>query len=858
MHKLIAMSFLLFVLVHAVPAQNNLGNPFIETAIDLKDWKPALVKDSLMPTATEVETFRLKIKKLFRPDQVQIDSAEPRLKLLKQGYGRLEYNRSVLGTPLKIGRKQYNKGLGTYARSEIRVTMPEPIKRFSSQVGVDNYNNKGITTGSVQFVLKDSVHELYRSPTLRGGDEAYGIDISLQQPTDEFYLIVDATTDGEPFDKSNWCSPIAVGISGRVYDLSEMNIWHQPKASLPFSFTVDGKSSREFLKNWEFNEEIIDKLNIRYSWKDPESGLKVIAEVRLFDDFTAADWILHLHNEGTRISGLIEDVRTFDFTLQTTDDTTIPGMICTIKGDNNTEESFLPQYHKLATGESKRFEPVNGRSSDGAFPFWNIQPRETARDAAGQGLFVAIGWSGQWFADFSKSKDDSFHFAAGMANIATKLQPGEIIRQPRTLIYAWKHSREASHVVFRRLLMHEYSPTVNGQRPIQIPFAGQNFSRYEYWGKDPKWLTQEGQEIWGHKLKEAGLTTHWMDAGWYSGAFPLGVGNWTTDTVRYPLGLEHLRKDIQKRDMNFLLWFEPERVAKNTIITEQYPQYVVGGSEGGLFKLHDPTARRYMTDLLSDRIQRYGVDILRIDFNISPLRFWVKEDQNDRIGMTEVRYIEGLYSMWNELRATHPGLWIDNCASGGRRLDLETTSISVPLWRSDISCRPERGEWQQTQTLGIAQYLPLFSSGQWEYDPYQFRSAANMGVIASFNYLDDSYNLTEARQAVQEAKVYQKFWYGDFYPLTEARLGNDNLHAWQLHRPDLDAGLVYVFRQIQSPIPSIELDLRAIDHRKTYEVTIKYDYNRKETKTLDGAELQAMLLERLERESATIVEYRAI
>lgn len=89
MHKLIAMSFLLFVLVHAVPAQNNLGNPFIETAIDLKDWKPALVKDSLMPTATEVETFRLKIKKLFRPDQVQIDSAEPRLKLLKQGYGRL-------------------------------------------------------------------------------------------------------------------------------------------------------------------------------------------------------------------------------------------------------------------------------------------------------------------------------------------------------------------------------------------------------------------------------------------------------------------------------------------------------------------------------------------------------------------------------------------------------------------------------------------------------------------------------------------------------------------------------------------------------------------------------------------------
>ncbi len=40
--------------------------------------------------------------------------------------------------------------------------------------------------------------------------------------------------------------------------------------------------------------------------------------------------------------------------------------------------------------------------------------------------------------------------------------------------------------------------------------------------------------------------------------------------------------------------------------------------------------------------------------------------------MTEIRYVEGHYAMWDELRARHPGLWIDNCASGGRRIDLET------------------------------------------------------------------------------------------------------------------------------------------------------------------------------------------
>lgn len=51
--------------------------------------------------------------------------------------------------------------------------------------------------------------------------------------------------------------------------------------------------------------------------------------------------------------------------------------------------------------------------------------------------------------------------------------------------------------------------------------------------------------------------------------------------------------------------------------------------------------------------------------------------------MTEIRFVEGHYAMWDELREKNPGLWIDNCAGGGRRIDLEMCMRSVPLWRSD-------------------------------------------------------------------------------------------------------------------------------------------------------------------------------
>jgi alpha-galactosidase len=55
--------------------------------------------------------------------------------------------------------------------------------------------------------------------------------------------------------------------------------------------------------------------------------------------------------------------------------------------------------------------------------------------------------------------------------------------------------------------------------------------------------------------------------------------------------------------------------------------------------------------------------------------------------MGEIRYVEGLYRMWDDLRKTHPRLFMDNCASGGRRIDLETCSR---LRQDSIHCGGRR------------------------------------------------------------------------------------------------------------------------------------------------------------------------
>ena len=85
-----------------------------------------------------------------------------------------------------------------------------------------------------------------------------------------------------------------------------------------------------------------------------------------------------------------------------------------------------------------------------------------------------------------------------------------------------------------------------------------------------------------------------------------------------------------------------------------------------------------MTDLISKNLIDWDVDIFRNDYNMDPGPRWKKADEPGRTGMTEICATEGLYHFWDELLKRKPDLLIDNCASGGRRIDYETCKRSVP------------------------------------------------------------------------------------------------------------------------------------------------------------------------------------
>jgi hypothetical protein len=64
------------------------------------------------------------------------------LTVRQQDYGQLGINRSVIGTPLRIGQQDFSHGLGTHANSEIVISFsPGTAKRLKAMVGVQVRSN---------------------------------------------------------------------------------------------------------------------------------------------------------------------------------------------------------------------------------------------------------------------------------------------------------------------------------------------------------------------------------------------------------------------------------------------------------------------------------------------------------------------------------------------------------------------------------------------------------------------------------------------------------------------------------------------------------------------------------------------
>ena len=303
--------------------------------------------------------------------------------------------------------------------------------------------------------------------------------------------------------------------------------------------------------------------------------------------------------------------------------------------------------------------PVNGY-----FPFAAVEDRR-----AGVTWAMQIACPSSWQIEFRRL-DSGLSLTGGGADFdychwAKNLAPGESFRTPEAyLTVGCGGVDEAS------------------QRLLSIQW--ENFT-----GKDhlPPVLYNEYCTTWGKpshenlskivaSLKGRDIDYLVIDCGWFGkpGVFwGECSGDWepNTDTM-FPEGLEKTVEMIRSAGFRPGIWFEPETcgplsdMAKQEDFLLKRNGYVVDSEDRRFLDMQKPEVKEYLEERVVNFLRKYRFEYVKIDYNNS---IGDGCDGAESLGEGLRRNMEASQAFYRHLREAVSGICMENCSSGGHRLE---------------------------------------------------------------------------------------------------------------------------------------------------------------------------------------------
>lgn len=592
------------------------------------------------------------------------------------------------------------------------------------------------------------------------------------------------------------------------------------------------------------------------------AGLRVRAEYTEYRDYPVTEWVFFFTNTAAAPSELLTDAAIGGC---------IPGgepLLCHGNGDTCAPDGY--SWTTERANHSITVEPQGGTSCRGAFPYMRLLTVDAA-------VNIAVGWPGHWRASFAPVEGGTA-VSFGQSRLAARLLPGETFRTPRITMMISAGGEERSRNMWRRWYLAHILPREDG-RPLPPKLVEHLFAE----GGKPEFTgaTEAGQLRALRTYCEEGLRPDiwWIDAGWYpcAGAWQW-TGTWKPDGERFPHGLTPIGEECRRRGIDFLLWFEPERARPHTELHDAHPEWMLrrGGedpeTEHCLVNLAEPACCDWLIDRIDRIIKESGVRVYRQDFNyFDPDAYWIHNEAPERAGALENLHVQGYLRLWDTLLVRNPGLWIDSCASGGRRNDLETMRRAVPLHYTDVGYGDH--PIKQKQHRQMFEWIPYFRAHNMSWDTadgtyrqggdgtawgdeFSFHAAMapSLTSIAAFDAPERERDAARRMIPVWR-RAAELMLRADYYPLTECRANAADMYAMQFDDPDSGDGFLQVLRNTQNEEEEFRAFLCALTPDASYRFSDPLNGN---SFVLRGEEAAAGISVRLPKRSAVLYFYQKI
>ncbi|MBR5152895.1 MAG: alpha-galactosidase [Clostridia bacterium] len=183
------------------------------------------------------------------------------------------------------------------------------------------------------------------------------------------------------------------------------------------------------------------------------------------------------------------------------------------------------------------------------------------------------------------------------------------------------------------------------------------------------------------RAAEAGADYYCMDAGWYAdGTWWETVGEWMPCAWRFPGGIKEVFDYIKAKGMVPGIWLEIEVMGINCPILDQFDDACFFMRHGkkvidhGRYQLdfRNQKVRDFATGVVDRLVSEYGVGYFKIDYNIESGAG--TEVDADSFGDGLLEHNRAYLSWIDEIKEKYPELILENCGSGGLRMEYALLS----------------------------------------------------------------------------------------------------------------------------------------------------------------------------------------
>ena len=316
----------------------------------------------------------------------------------------------------------------------------------------------------------------------------------------------------------------------------------------------------------------------------------------------------------------------------------------------------------------------------GSMPVKKFFPFLAVEDTKNEVLWGAqLAHEASWQMEIYR-QDDGLHISGGLADREfghwmKSLKAGETFETPTAIVSTCKGG--GIDMICHRL-------TQAGQKYVdEAPESEQHlpiiFNEY-----CTTWGNPSHENISGiiNAIKDKGFEYFVIDCGWFKEdgvPWDISMGDYNVSPTLFPEGLEKTVQLIKENNMKPGIWFEIDNVGRAAKAYDAHKDHFL--TRDGVpittysrrfWDMTDSWVEGYLTEKVIDMLNKYGFEYMKMDYNDT---IGIGADGAESLGEKLRQNMEASVNFVKKVKEQVPGIILENCSSGGHKLEPLMMSI---------------------------------------------------------------------------------------------------------------------------------------------------------------------------------------